>query len=153
MDQFTPIVEILLGTVPLLATLFIHGSGMYFIERRFANRRPLFRSTRLGSEVFFAAMVIVMLTTHLVEILVWGATLAVVGAVPVFRDAFYFAAGTYTTLGYGEGTLTRSWRLMAPMIAISGLFAFGWTTGVLVNLVSVIYRERLAIAGKPRPDA
>ena len=100
-------------TVPLLATLFIHGSGMYFIEWRFANRRPELRRTRLGSEVFFGAMVIVMLTTHLVEILVWAATLALVGAVPVFRDAFYFAAGTYTTLGYGEGTLTRSWRLMA----------------------------------------
>jgi len=28
------------------------------------------------------------------------------------------------------------------MIAISGLFAFGWTTGVLVNLVSQSYRER-----------
>jgi hypothetical protein len=152
-DQFTPIVEILLATVPLLITLFIHGTGMYFIERRFANRRPEFRAMRLGSEIFFGVMIIVMLTTHLVEILVWAATLALVDAVPVFRDAFYFAAGTYTTLGYGEGTLTRSWRLMGPMIAISGLFAFGWTTGVLVNLVSVVYRERMDIAGKPRPDA
>ena len=28
------------------------------------------------------------------------------------------------------------------MIGISGLFAFGWTTGVLVNLVSQAYQER-----------
>jgi hypothetical protein len=28
------------------------------------------------------------------------------------------------------------------MIAISGLFAFGWTTGILVNLVSQAFRAR-----------
>jgi hypothetical protein len=54
----------------------------------------------------------------------------------VFRDAFYYVAGTYTTLGYGEGRLPHAWRLLAPMIAISGLFAFGWTTGVLFSPMS-----------------
>ncbi len=56
--------------------------------------------------------------------------------------------GTYTTLGYGEGTLPKAWRLLAPMIAISGLFAFGWTTGALFNFVtqaSLIRAQRAAV--------
>jgi uncharacterized protein YhhL (DUF1145 family) len=153
MDQFTPIVEIVLGTGPLLATLFVHGMGMRVTESRFANRRPESRTTRLGTDFYFGTMILVMLMTHLVEIFIWGATLALVGAVPVFRDAFYYAAGTYTTLGYGEGTLPASWRLLGPMIAISGVFSFGWTTGVLVNLVSRMSSERLALAAKRPPAA
>jgi hypothetical protein len=31
---------------------------------------------------------------------------------------------------------------MAPMIAISGLFAFGWTTSVLMNLVAQVNADR-----------
>ena len=31
--------------------------------------------------------------------------------------------------------LPRQWRLLSPMLAMSGLFAFGWTTGVLVNFL------------------
>jgi Ion channel len=149
MDRFTPLVEIGLGTLPLLATLFIHGSGMYFIQWRFANRRPEILSSRFGSDVFFGAMIVVMVFTHLIEIIVWAATLALVDAIPAYRDAFYYAAGTYTTLGYGEGTLPPAWRLLGPMIAISGLFAFGWTTGLLVNIVSIVFRERLTAAAKP----
>ena len=51
--------------------------------------------------------------------------------------------------------MTPDTRQRDPMIAISGLFAFGWTTGILVNLVSQAYRERRAgaaeRAGLPPP--
>lgn len=142
MDQGHPAVEIALGTAPLLATLFIHGVGMYLVQREFERRGvAIYRSGSPG-QAFFAAMIVAMLTTHLVEMLLWTAALVALGAVPLFRDAFYYVAGTYTTLGYAEGMLPKTWRLLGPMIAISGLFAFGWTTGVLVNLVSIGYRER-----------
>jgi hypothetical protein len=142
MDQVLPIVEIGLGTLPILATLVIHGIGMFGVQRAFERRGVrIYRSGRPG-QLFFAAMIFVMLATHLIEMFVWTATLVTLGAIHVVRDAFYFVAGTYTTLGYAEGMLPKEWRLMGPMIAISGLFAFGWTTGILVNLVSQAYRER-----------
>ena len=83
-----------------------------------------------------------MVVTHLSEVGLWSAALIGVGAISSPRDAFYFVAGTYTTLGYGEGTLPHQWRLMAPMIAISGLFAFGWTTSVLMSLVAQVNADR-----------
>jgi hypothetical protein len=137
-----PALEIVLGTIPLLMTLFIHGVGMYFVQHQFEVRGVrLYRSGKRG-QLFFAAMILVMLFTHLVEMLVWAAMLNSLEAVNAFRDAFYYVACTYTTLGYGEGSLPYDWRLLGPMIAISGLFAFGWTTGVLVSLVAQSYRER-----------
>jgi hypothetical protein len=156
MAQGHPALEIALSTIPLLVTLLIHGVGMSVVQQQFEVRGvPIYRSGSRG-RIFFAAMVIVMLLTHLVEMIVWAATLISLEAIHGFRDAFYYAAGTYTTLGYGEGMLPYGWRLMAPMMGISGLFAFGWTTGVLVNLVSQAYSERregLATRGIHAADA
>jgi len=97
--------------------------------------------------MFLAAMIVLMLTTHLAEMLLWAGALVGIEAIAGFRDAFYYVAGTYTTLGYGEGTLPHAWRLLAPMIAISGLFAFGWTTGVLFSLVTQASLLRTQRAG------
>ena len=148
MDQVTPVVEIALGTVPLIASLFLHGAGMGIVQKMFeTGALPRYRD-RGHARAYFAAMVVLMVATHLAEIFMWSAVLVSVEAVTVFRDAFYYVAGTYTTLGYGEGTLPREWRLLAPMIAISGLFAFGWTTGTLFNIVtqaSALRAERRAV--------
>jgi hypothetical protein len=142
MGQGHPALEIALGTIPLLVTLFIHGIGMSVVQHQFEVRGvPIYRSGSHG-RIFFAAMVIIILLTHMAEMIVWAATLIWLEAIPGFRDAFYYAAGTYTTLGYGEGMLPHDWRLLAPMIGISGLFSFGWTTGILVNLVSQASNER-----------
>jgi ion channel len=137
-----PALEIVWGTIPLLVTLFIHGVGMHLVQRQFEVRGVrIYRAGRHG-EFFFGAMILAMLATHLIEMLVWAATVNSLEAIPGFRDSFYYVASTYTTLGYGEGSLPHDWRLLGPMIAISGLFAFGWTTGVLVSLVAQSYRER-----------
>jgi len=136
MDQVTPLVEIAAGTVPLIVSLLIHGVGMFLVQRAFRTRGVRVFTSGRHEQLFLAGMIVVLLTTHLVEMLVWAVALVLIQAVTEFRDAFYYVAGTYTTLGYGEGTLPKSWRLLAPMIAISGLFAFGWTTGVLLNLMS-----------------
>ena len=137
-----PALEIVLGTIPLLVTLFIHGIGMNVVQHQFEHRGvPIYRSGSHG-EVFFGAMVVVMLITHMIEMIVWAGTLTSLEAILGFRDAFYYVAGTYTTLGYSEGMLSHDWRLMGPMIAISGLFSFGWTTGILVTLVTQASSER-----------
>jgi hypothetical protein len=99
------------------------------------------RRSRLRANLHFWLLVLVMLVTHFAEMALWTGTLMFLGAIPALREAFYYAASTYTTIGYGEGTLPKDWRLMAPMMAISGLFAFGWTTSVLVTVFAQIFAE------------
>jgi hypothetical protein len=48
----------------------------------------------------------------------------------------YFCANAYTTLGMGNLDLGEHWRILSPIIAISGLFTFAWTTSSLVDVVS-----------------
>jgi hypothetical protein len=43
---------------------------------------------------------------------------------------------SYTTLGEGSVELPERWRLIGPIIAISGLFTFGWTGSLLVSIMT-----------------
>ena len=136
MDQWRPFWEIVFGTGALIVSLIIHGIGMFYIQRlnRDYQRLP---PLHLRREAAFSLLIFLMLLTHLLEILLWAGALITTGAVPLFRDAYYYVAVTYTTLGYAEGTLGPQWRILAPMMAMSGLFAFGWTISVLFSIVGV----------------
>ena len=52
------------------------------------------------------------------------------------RDSYYYVLESYTTLGEGSISLPDRWRLVGPIIAMSGLFTFGWTGSVLVNIMT-----------------
>ena len=136
MDQWRPVWELVFGTSALIVSLIFHGIGMFYIQRlnRDYQRLP---PLHLRREAAFSLLIFLMLLTHLLEILLWAGALITTGAVPLFRDAYYYVAVTYTTLGYAEGTLGPQWRILAPMMAMSGLFAFGWTISVLFSIVGV----------------
>lgn len=72
---------------------------------------------------------------HVLEICIWGLILTKMGLIPSMRDAMYFSANTYTSLGYGNVTLPAAWRDLSPIISMSGLFTFAWTTGQLFDIV------------------
>lgn len=119
----------------MVASVLLHGIGMYLVQRRFARAWPRDPDARVRRQLVFGSLVAMMLAMHLLEIAMWAVALVATGALQGFRDAYYYASVTYVALGYEEGILPRNWRLIAPYIAMSGLFAFGWTTGVLVSLV------------------
>jgi hypothetical protein len=136
MDQWRPLWEIACGVGTLIASLMFHGAGMWFVQRRNRDYRKL-PPFGLRREAAFSLLVLVLVATHVIEVLVWSIALLAIGALPNIRDAYYYVAVTYTTLGYAEGTLTPQWRILAPMMAMSGVFAFGWTTSVLFAIVGV----------------
>jgi hypothetical protein len=73
---------------------------------------------------------------HFVETLIWAIPVSLIGLIPSMRDSYYFVLESYTTLGEGTVSLPDRWRLIGPIIAISGLFTFGWTGSVLVNVMT-----------------
>jgi hypothetical protein len=141
-----PIVEIIIGTSFLLLTMMIHGFGMYVVMHRFELNwsNYLNEQKELRRQIYLGQLVILMLVTHLAEIMFIASILWSVNALSDFRTAFYFTGETYTTLGYGDVLLPSGWRQLALFIAMSGLFTFGWTTGVLVHIVGKTYEAQFA---------
>ena len=88
------------------------------------------------------------MVAHTLEVLVWVLAYAMVGAAPAGSDLLYFAIVNYTTLGYGDLTPLKAWRLTGPMTAMNGILMFGWSTAVLFEVLRKTL-EHLASIGAP----
>ena len=139
-DDVIPVEVIGMGAIMLVIITMIHGAGLDQIvslyKRRSEKLRERRRHPRMAMMVFSGA-ILLMLFLHLAEISLWGLVLQKTKLVPNLRDAVYFAANTYTTLGMGPMSLPHSWRELSPMIAIAGLFTFAWTTSEMFNIVGL----------------
>jgi Ion channel len=141
-----PLLEVFaVGAAVLVAITLAHGAILGFIVRdyhRGAKRMLQNANHPFWASVQFGRAVLLMLVLHILDMAIWAAMLNHLQLVPNARDSFYFTANSYTTLGYGNVPLGLGWRELSPMIAISGLFTFAWTTGVMFNVVG--YQRELS---------
>ncbi|MGA7750791.1 MAG: ion channel [Gallionella sp.] len=140
------LLEIMLGLSLTIGTLIIHGFGMYQVMHRFELNWPRYLNEKneFRRQFYFGHLIMLMLFTHIAEILLVAAVLFGIHAFSDLRTAFYFTGETYTTIGFGDVLLPTGWRQLALFIAMSGLFSFGWSTGVLVGIVGKTYEAQFA---------
>lgn len=137
-DEFKPLASLGVGSVILVVMVVFHGTCLHRILLHFKRREMRLASGRphLWIAAFlFGWAIFLMLTLHIVEIFAWGASLLWLGLAVKPADAMYFCANAYTTMGFGTVDLAPAWRNITPVIAISGLFTFAWTTSLLVTMV------------------
>lgn len=96
---------------------------------------PRARRHRLSDATVIAALVLFMAIAAVIESAVWAGVYFGVGAIPDFETALYFSLVIFTTLGYGDITLSEEWRLLGGFQAANGIIIFGWTTGLLVAVI------------------
>lgn len=152
LTEIIPYADLLFGGGLLVAVVVLHGIGIRLITGHFRSRvRALSgrRTVGIRYDVLLGGVVFLLLLLHLAEIVVWTAALVNSGLASDWRLAAHFCANTYTTVGYGAPILPQAWSMVTPIIAMSGLFTFGWTGSVLVVYVGIIERTRTGIAGPP----
>jgi len=86
----------------------------------------------VGAMVSTASLLII---AHTLEVFVWSSAYVVTGAAPAGSDPIDFAFVNYTTLGYGDVTPSKAWRLLGPMTAMNGVLMFGWSAAVLFEVL------------------
>lgn len=141
MDELSaphPVLEVFLGTLAMIVIIFVHGAGIRTINRRFSKswvqvdeQTPYWRLNLL-----LAVTIAALSALHFAETFLWAIPIRVMQLVPSMRDSYYYVLESYTTLGEGNVSLPDQWRLIGPIIAMSGLFTFGWTGSVLVNIMT-----------------
>lgn len=154
--QVLPAADIAFGGVMLIVIILIHAAGVRVVTD-IAARRMLAISAHpraWRADIVMALSVTLLLCLHLFETMVWASSLVYGGLVTSWRAAGFFAGNTYTTVGYGNFVLSPEWEMLAPIIAMSGLFTFGWSGSVLVDIVARCQRVKDAAAalaaGHPR---
>ena len=137
LTQALPLPDIMFGGAVLLLVIMTHALWIRIITGSFLKRLDLFRvrASLWRADVLFALVVMALLALHLTEIVIWSAALIFGSIVDGWGKAAYFAANCYTALGE-PFALPHAWRIVPPIIAISGIFTFAWTASVLVDFVS-----------------
>jgi len=157
LTQALPVPDIMFGGTVLVVVIMFHAFWIRLITGSFLKRsRPVpGRRSLWRADLLFALVVMALLALHLAEVVVWSAALILGDIVADWAKAAYFAANCYTALGE-PFSLPHAWRIVPPIIAMSGIFTFAWTASVLVNFVSRYNDLREAILAqrlpKPGPD-
>jgi hypothetical protein len=58
---------------------------------------------------------------------------------PNYREGVYYSLENYTSLGLTRVDVDDHWRMLAPMISLSGVFCLSWSTAVLVSFLGHLY--------------
>ncbi len=131
----------------IVITVLIHGIGttrwLDFLIRRHTGTDGRFRPNSPLLVISSTALLLVAL--HLIEIGLWAVTYRVLvpDQLTTFEQAAYFSAVTFTTLGYGDITLSSAWRILSGFEAIDGILLIGWTTAFLFAVLQKIWGNRI----------
>jgi hypothetical protein len=152
------ITELGAALIVLVLVISVHGWCMGAVSKFFAIRFARFgpRAPQWQVSLLVSFTIGLLASVHLMETLLWVIPIWWFGFIDGFRDSFYFVLESYTTLGEASVALPEAWRLIGPMIAISGLFTFSWTGSVMVYVMTETGRRhsrgiRASAAGE-RPD-
>jgi hypothetical protein len=132
-----PAADLLFGGAMLIIVMLVHAAGVRALTTHVLRRSEAImqRPSLWHADLLMGGVVFALLGLHVLEIFLWAAALVYSGLVPDWRAAGFFAGNTYTTVGYGAFVLPLGWHMLAPIVAMSGLFTFGWSGSVLVDYV------------------
>lgn len=99
--------------------------------------------------VILALTSVLLLYMHVIQVLVWAIAYLQIERIEElvdFEDAIYFSVVTYTTLGYGDISITGDWRLLGGIEAMNGILLFGWSAALLFAVVQQLSRVGVGVA-------
>ena len=90
---------------------------------------------------FVIVATVLIFVAHLIEMGLWAAAFMLCGEFSSFATAFFYSAGSYTTVGSGL-TMSPRWRLLAPLEGADGMLMFGITTATIFTIIQRLTQTR-----------
>lgn len=134
------LLNITIACLLFFGTTVIHAAGM-MLSFRFMKSHASHpgKQTRLTRMVRISSIVILMFLVSVAEVLLWAVVYLGLGAIEGLEKSLYFSMVTFTTLGYGDIVLPVHWQLLSSFQAANGIIMFGWTTSIVIAVVTRIY--------------
>jgi len=132
-----------IGFLLVCATVTIHALGTaLWLRLLVKNSAHLGKAYHLLKVLVFTSALFLLM--HFIEIMLWAITyrqLVAVDELKSFGEAFYFSIVTFTTLGYGDITLSEQWRILSGVEAVNGILLVGWTTALLFAVIQYAIKK------------
>jgi hypothetical protein len=139
-------IKILVAASLVVVTVAIHAGGFSALLRVVIRSHVLDASGFHIVTLWLIGMTCWLILIHLLEIGVWGLFYFWQGAMPDAESAFYFSGVAYTSVGFGDVVLPKSWRMLAALETLTGILMTGLSTGlffaVVIRWISNFMRSR-----------
>lgn len=135
----------LIGFALIAITVVIHALGTTAwvgrLGKKYTVDSPI---SGRGAILVLVNTALIVFALHALEIFIWAA--AYLALVPIeqlasLEEAAYFSYVTFTTLGYGDITLSENWRFLSGIEALNGIILIGWTTAMMFAVVQRIWQD------------
>ena len=122
----------LMLTLHGVAVLMIAGT-FHWIDQKLENKR-IYGANFLS---YFVAILLII-GSHFLEIIAWAYICVALKVFATNPQTFYFAGEMYTTVGYGDYTLSEHWRILPIIISFSGIFAVSMSGAALYSMMGAL---------------
>ncbi|MEO1615793.1 MAG: potassium channel family protein [Planctomycetota bacterium] len=140
------LLAILTGLLLTMATVAIHSAGTsWWIAKLRQRGKEDETGASLRTNWLLSTTATLLLSLQLIEVLVWALVyllIPTIEGIQTLEEAIYFSTVTFTTLGYGDVTLSGNWRMLSAIQGATGLLICGWSTAILLAVVQAI-RDRV----------
>ncbi len=136
--------NIFVGLIVIGLTVIIQGYGtIFWVERKrkFLHQEPLFKNIRkllISTSIF-------VLFIHLIQASLWALVYMYLPGITefqTFEKSLYFSLVTFTTLGYGDITISSANRVLSGLEAINGITLIGWSTAFMFSVFQQVLRNK-----------
>ena len=134
--------QIVIGSAMIALTVVIHTFGIIGLIVWFRAYSPRFVENHnfvAMTSILMIAIVGVFLV-HTAEIWLWAALYLWLGEFVELERALYFSTVTFTSLGYGDITLQKSWQLLSGFEAANGIILFGVSTAFVFGAIRKLFQ-------------
>ena len=133
--------QLLVATAMILVTATVHGFGLGLLAKAMASERREERAHHmvpmsLRAMGFTLLIVLGLFALHGVEIWLYAALYASLGAAASFEGALYFSTISYAAIGYSDVVIADPWRLVGAIEGINGVILLGWSTAFFVSQIT-----------------
>lgn len=131
----------------IIQTWFVFWSIRYYAQQAAAARSA---GAPIGLGPLLIAVLIMFLGT-VAQITVWGTLFVMLGEIDELYEAIYHSAVNFSSLGYGDFVMSKSWKLLGPLEAVCGVLMLGMTAAALtVILQQLVNAQREAMSASRR---
>lgn len=141
------------SAVLVVLSFGVHFAGLaglsVFMRRRGQHPSNLTSITGQAASVLF--IVLTLFVLHAVEIWLYACVYLGLGALQDFETALYFSTSTFTTVGFGDVILDKTWRMLAAAESANGFLLIGWSTAFLVSVTGrvQVFAANVSDGGNP----
>lgn len=126
------ILACLMLTMHGVVVLMIAGT-FHWLDRILENKR-VYGANFLS---YFIAILLII-ASHFSEIIAWAYICVALKVFATNPQTFYFAGEMYTTVGYGDYTLSEHWRILPIIISFTGIFAVSMSGAALYSMMGAL---------------